>query len=63
VVVGAVGGTSVAVDADVKGAGCVGISLDEGAQADKIRLTNKKAIHIRFIVRAFFQWPGAARIT
>jgi hypothetical protein len=41
----------------------VGAGLDEDPQADKTRLTNKNVIKMRFIVRAFFQWPGAARIT
>jgi hypothetical protein len=58
-----VGDACVTVGAGVEVAGCVGVGLDEDPQADKTRLTNKNAIKMRFIVRAFFQWPGAARIT
>jgi hypothetical protein len=53
-----VGDACVTVGAGVEVAGCVGVGLDEGTQADKTRLTNKNAINVRFIVRVLFQRKG-----
>jgi hypothetical protein len=64
--VGVLVGVAVAVGKDVALGAGVDVGADAGAQADKIRLTSKNTINVRFILRVLLSAvkpPNGLRIT